>query len=162
VFRISRLTDYGIIVMAHLAGRSDDASHNARELAQETHLPAPVVSKILKALTRAGLLDSIRGAKGGYRLARQPQHISVVEMIGALEGPVGITECAVEPGVCEHEPSCGLQGPWQRINAAVAQALEGVTLADLSRSGTAPAHTPSGFVPLVVDTEPAELHGTEE
>ena len=72
MFRISRLTDYGIVVMAHLAECKDDDSHNARELAEETQLPAPVVSKILKSLTRAGLLISQRGSKGGYSLARTP------------------------------------------------------------------------------------------
>ncbi len=97
MFRISRLTDYGIVVMAHLAGCEDGDSHNARELAEETRLPAPFVSKILKSLTRAGLLVSQRGSKGGYSLARTPGEISVVEMITALEGPVGITECTIHP-----------------------------------------------------------------
>ena len=104
MFRISRLTDYGIIVMAHLAEYRDDDSHNARELAEDTQLPAPVVSKILKSLTRAGLLVSQRGSKGGYSLARTPAEIPVVEMITALEGPVGITECTIQPGACAQTP----------------------------------------------------------
>ena len=83
VFRISRLTDYGIVIMAHLAECEDDTAHNARELASQTRLPSPVVSKILKLLTRAGLLNSQRGSKGGYNLARVAAEISVVEMITA-------------------------------------------------------------------------------
>ena len=81
VFRISRLTDYGIVIMAHLADCEDDATHNARELASETRLPSPVVSKILKLLTRAGLLHSQRGSKGGYNLARAAAAISGVAVI---------------------------------------------------------------------------------
>ena len=98
MFRISRITDYGIVILAHLARHEDDCAHNSRELAEKTRLPAPVVSKILKSLTRAGLLDSIRGSKGGYRLALPPAQISVVQMIAALEGPVAMTECVIHPG----------------------------------------------------------------
>ena len=144
MFRISRLTDYGIVVMAHLAECKDDDSHNARELAEETQLPAPVVSKILKSLTRAGLLISQRGSKGGYSLARTPGEISVVEKITALEGPVGITECTIQPGACAQESSCQVRDPWQRINSAVHAALEKITLADLAE----PANPESPFVPL--------------
>ena len=144
MFRISRLTDYGIVIMAHLAEREDDDSHNARELAKDTRLPAPVVSKILKSLTRAGLLVSQRGSKGGYSLARPPAKISVVEMIAALEGPVGITECAIQPGACAQEPSCQVRDPWQRINGAVHAALAKITLADLGK----PLNPPSPFAAL--------------
>ncbi|HXV35758.1 MAG TPA: SUF system Fe-S cluster assembly regulator [Myxococcota bacterium] len=144
MFRIGRLTDYGIVVMAHLAERGGDGSHNARELAAETRLSVPVVSKILKALTRAGLLTSQRGSKGGYSLARSPGEISVVEMITALEGPVGITECTLHPGVCAQEPSCQVRDPWQRINGAVRAALDRITLADLAK----PSERASAFVPL--------------
>ena len=145
MFRISRLTDYGIIVMAHLAECRDDDSHNARELAEDTRLPAPVVSKILKSLTRAGLLISQRGSKGGYSLARTPDEIPVVEMITALEGPVGITECTTHPGACAQESSCQVRDPWQRINGAVHAALENITLADLAK----PIDPAGPFIPLV-------------
>jgi len=144
VFRISRLTDYGIVVMAHLAECRDDDTHNARELAEDTRLPVPVVSKILKSLTRAGLLVSQRGSKGGYSLARTPDAIPVVEMITALEGPVGITECTIHPGACAQESSCQVRGPWHRINGAIRAALDRITLADLAK----PIGHESPFVPL--------------
>lgn len=147
MFRISRLTDYGIVIMAHLAEceDEDDSTHNARELAGQTELPSPVVSKILKLLTRAGLLNSQRGSKGGYSLARTAAEISVVEMITALEGPVGLTECTIHPGACSKESSCHVRDPWQRINAAVQAALEAVTLADLAK----PMASANLFVSLV-------------
>jgi FeS assembly SUF system regulator len=135
--------------MAHLAACPEGAPHNARELAAETRLPVPVVSKVLKALARAGLLVSQRGAKGGYGLARSPREITVPEMITALEGPIGLTECAQHPGACPQEEGCHVRAPWQRISRAVQGALARITLADL----VAPSH--SKIVPLAslgVDT----------
>ena len=136
MFRLSKLTDYGIVILAHLAEESRRTggareTHNARELAEAVSLPVPVVSKVLKLLARAGALDSQRGAHGGYALARRPEELTVAEMIAALEGPVAMTECTVAPLVCAHEGSCAVKGPWQVINQVVQGALEGVTLADL-------------------------------
>ena len=136
MIRLSRITDYGIVVMAHLA-RCPTGQRNAREVAAETQLPAPVVSKILKGLTREGLLESHRGAKGGYSLARRPGEISAAEIITALEGPIGLTECTVHPGQCVQESSCHVREPWQRINAVVREALAQVTLADLATPAAA-------------------------
>jgi FeS assembly SUF system regulator len=137
MFRLSRLTDYGIVLMAHLAARDEGAPHNAREVAVETKLPLPAVSKVLKCLAREGLLESHRGAKGGYGLARSPEEITVPEMIAALEGPISLTECATHVGACAQEPTCHVREPWQRINSAVHTALDRITLADLvaPRSG---------------------------
>ena len=133
MIRLSRLSDYGIVLMAHLAGFEDGDPHNARQVAADAKLPLPVVSKLLKALAREGLLESHRGAKGGYTLARRPETISAAEMITALEGPIGLTECSVHPGTCKQEPSCHVREPWQRINSAVRDALTEVTLADLAK-----------------------------
>ena len=131
MIRLSRLSDYGIVLMAQLAGRAGGAPSNAREVAAEAHLPLPVVSKVLKALARRGLLVSHRGAKGGFSLARPPAEITAAEMIAALEGPIGLTECAAHPGQCVQEASCHVREPWQRINSVVRRALAEVTLADL-------------------------------
>lgn len=142
MIRLSRTSDYGIVLMAHLAGCSDLGPHNAREVAADAGLPLPMVSKILKALARQGLLVSHRGAKGGYSLARTPEKISAAEMITALEGPIGLTECSVHPGHCVQESSCHVREPWQRINAVVRQALLDVTLADLARAPIAGGTVP--------------------
>jgi len=131
MLRVSRLTDYGIVLLAHLAGRPEGDVHNARELAVEAGLPLPVVSKLLKGLTRHGFLQSQRGAKGGYALARPAHNISVVDVIDALEGPIALTECSVQPGSCDHEASCVVRAPWQRINHAVRSSLQNVRLSEL-------------------------------
>jgi FeS assembly SUF system regulator len=132
VIRLSRLSDYAIVLMARLAARAGDAPSNAREVAADANLPLPVASKVLKALARRGLLVSHRGAKGGYSLARPPAEITAAEMIAALEGPIGLTECAAHPGQCVQEASCHVREPWQRINSVVRRALAEVTLADLA------------------------------
>ena len=133
MFRLSRLSDYGIVLMAHLAGLDRNDPHAAREVASAAGLPLPVASKLLKALTRKGLLVSHRGAKGGYTLARGPEEISTAQMITALEGPIGLTKCTVHPGECAQESNCHVREPWQRINDVVRTALSEVSPADLAQ-----------------------------
>ena len=132
MIRLSRLSDYGIVLMAHLAEQPAQSQHSARGIAEATRLPLPVVSKILKALAREGLLHSQRGPRGGYALARRPDRITVAEMITALEGPIGLTECTMHPGQCMQEARCHVRKPWQQINHIVRSALAGVTLAQLA------------------------------
>ncbi len=140
MFRLSKTTDYGIVLLATLARDPRAEPRNARELANSSDgLPVPMVSKILKALARVGLLDSQRGSKGGYRLARDPEDLSVSEMIRVLEGPVALTDCAIAPALCEHEKMCAVREPWQLISRVVEKALAEVTLADLVRGRPSPA-----------------------
>ncbi len=138
MIRLGRLTDYGIVLMSHLAA-AGDGPHNARDLAQQTQLPLPAVSKLLKLLAREGLLHSSRGAKGGYALARPPEAITVPEMIEALEGPIALTDCTLHAGACAQEPSCHVRTPWQQINRAVHDALARIRLADLAQQAV-PTH----------------------
>jgi len=155
MIRLSRLTDYAIVLMANLAQSEPGSPQNAREAAADAGLPVPVVSKILKSLARAGLLVSHRGSKGGYSLARAPEEISVPEMIAVLEGPIRLTECAQHPGACAQEASCHVREPWQRINAAVHEALSKITLADLAT----PDH--HGRIPLAsLGVDPAGIDPT--
>lgn len=130
MLRISRLTDYGTVLLAHLAAHQATVC-SASDVAQATGIALPTVSKLLKLLARAGLVTSTRGASGGYRLARAPQEISAADVIDALEGPVSITECSASDGDCEHESVCSVGGAWQRINVAIRRALRDVTLNDL-------------------------------
>jgi FeS assembly SUF system regulator len=136
MLRISKITDYGIVLLTELARGERGELHAARELSEAVALPLPVVSKTLKALTRHGLLVSHRGAKGGFSLAREPERISVSQVIDALEGPVGLTECTIAGSECQRESICGVREPWQRINGVIVQALRQVSLADLISSPT--------------------------
>jgi len=139
MFRLSKTTDYGIVLLAGLARDPSAEPRNARDLAEATDLPLPMVSKILKAMAREGLLVSQRGSKGGYRLACDPEDLSVSEMIRVLEGPVALTDCAIGPALCEHETVCAVREPWQLISRVVEKALAEVTLADLVRGRPSPA-----------------------
>ena len=131
MLRLTKQADYGVILLTHLAIHYD-RRFAAPELAEDTHLPLPTVSKILKLLSREGLLVSHRGVKGGYSLARDPHQITVAEMVTALDGPIAFTECIEDtPGVCSQESSCRLRSNWQRINQAVRLALDSISLAEL-------------------------------
>lgn len=132
MIRITKQTDYGIVLLTHMASHAD-RQHNAPDLAAEAHLPLPMVSKILKLLTREGVLESHRGVKGGYSLARSPQAISMAEIVAALEGPIAITECIDEEGDCAHERLCPVRSNWHRINQALRAALEEITLAEMTQ-----------------------------
>jgi FeS assembly SUF system regulator len=119
------------VLMAHVARGSETTPHTARSLSRETRLPLPTVGKLLRQLSESGLLSSHRGIKGGYNLARDAATISVADIILALEGPIGFTECSVMPGLCEMERSCSIKINSQIIGDALRDALEHVTLSDL-------------------------------
>ncbi|MAI79816.1 MAG: SUF system Fe-S cluster assembly regulator [Deltaproteobacteria bacterium] len=146
MIRLSKITDYGILILAELArtqsaqptqGLPEGPSYNARELAGLVQLPLPMVSKVLKRLTRAGILESQRGAQGGYTLARHSERVTVSEIIGALEGPVALTECSAGPQVCDHEANCSVRSPLLVVNQFINNALAGITLSDLTQPGFA-------------------------
>jgi FeS assembly SUF system regulator len=133
VLRISRLTDYGTLVLAHLP--SDEAKLlSAADVALATGINLPTVSKLLKSLAKADLVTSTRGSQGGYRLSRSANEISAADIIDALEGPVSITECSASDSNCDYESVCNVGGAWQRINVAIRRALDNINLTDLQRT----------------------------
>lgn len=139
MIRITRQTDYGILLLSHMAGCPAEEVHTAKQAALHSRIPLPMASKILKALARAGLLVSHRGVKGGYSLAASAEKISIADVIQALEGPIGITECSFNPGACEQEGTCPVQSNWQRISLAMRDALDRIPLSDMALP---PKHRP--------------------
>ena len=133
MLRISRLTDYGTVVLAHLA-RDDVDLVSAAEVATATGIALPTVSKLLKVLAKADIVSSTRGSHGGYKLARNAREISATDVIDALEGPVSITECSASDSHCDFEASCNVGGAWQLINIAIRRTLDDISLADLLRT----------------------------
>ena len=131
MLRISKLTDYGTVVLACLAARPDQRL-TATTVAEQTRLGLPTVSKLLKSFHRAGIVTSTRGAHGGYQLARVAASISAAEIIDAIEGPVAITECSGIHSACDREPVCSTGSAWQRVNAAIRRSLDEISLAQLS------------------------------
>lgn len=130
MLRVTRLTDYATVVLTVLAARPD-AVLSAPELAERAGLEPPTVAKVLKPLAAAGLVSGFRGANGGYRLARPAEAISLIAIVEAMEGPLGMTECSVSGGQCGIEHSCGVRANWRRINDVVADALRGISLAQM-------------------------------
>lgn len=133
MLRISRLTDYGTLVLANLPS-DEDQPLSATDVAATTGIALPTVSKLLKSLAKAKLVTSTRGAQGGYRLSRDADQISAASIIDALEGPVSITECSASDSHCDFESVCNVGNAWQRINVAIRRALEDVNLTDLQRA----------------------------
>lgn len=131
MLRISRLTDYGTVILALLASQPV-RSFAAAEVAERTHIALPTVSKLLKKLQRSGLVISTRGSHGGYTLASPANEVTAASILDALEGPVAITQCSGQHSRCGLESSCGVGHAWQRVNAAIRGALSDITLAQLS------------------------------
>jgi len=146
------LTDYGTVLLAHLAACRTCVC-SAADVAGATGIALPTVSKLLKSLCRAGLVTSTRGANGGYQLARDPERISAADIIDALEGPVSITECSSIDSRCEHEGICSVGGAWQKVNVAIRNALDEVSLSDLVRTNSpTPNFRFAGF-PIAVESK---------
>lgn len=131
MIRLSKLTDYAVVVLARMAG-CPGVLVSASCLAQATGLPEPTVSKVLKQLVRAGLLTSVRGATGGYRLERDAATLKLTDIITAMEGSLTLTACVEgSTETCALESVCSLQGRWNKVNRALAAALAPLTLADM-------------------------------
>lgn len=130
MLKISKLTDYSTVVMAYLA-QFPEKMHNAKDITAQTHIALPTVSKILKALTKSGLLLSHRGAHGGYSLANAAIQITIADIITAMEGKPGLTECSHNNTICALQPTCAIAGNWQTISSIVYKTLEKISLQDM-------------------------------
>jgi len=147
VIRLSRLTDYAVVMLSHMAARESEVYTTCR-LAERTVVPEPTAAKILKHLAKAGILVSLRGSNGGYELARPAAEITVAEIIVALDGPIALAACV--DGAADHcgvEQLCSMRGNWNRVNRAIRTALEEITLADMAHP-FAPPH--------LTEAQPAE------
>ena len=150
MLRISKLTDYGTVVLASLVDRTDEVS-SAADIASRTGVAPPTVSKLLKLLAKAELVSSTRGANGGYRLTRAPEDITAADIIDALEGPVSITECSASDSHCAHEQNCDTGDAWQRINRAIRDALDDVSLRDLAKGTCTAPKSHFGGTPITIE-----------
>jgi FeS assembly SUF system regulator len=142
MLRMSKLTDYGIVLLTHLAREGAPAVQTAQDLAAASKVPLPTVAKIMKELCRGGLLVSHRGRRGGYSLARPAASISVAQIIEAIEGPLGLTECANEEGSCSLEPTCVARGHWGPISRAIHRTLSRLPLTALGPRAQPAARAP--------------------
>ena len=140
MLRVTKLTDYATVVLTVLAARPGDVL-SAADLAEIAGLETPTVSKLLKPLAQAGLVSSQRGVHGGYRLNRAAHEITLVEIVEAMEGPLAMTECSQHDSQCGIAKQCGVRANWRLINDVVADALRGVTLAQMLQPPSLPDDT---------------------
>ena len=150
MLRISKLTDYGTVLLAHLADLQDSLA-SAADVAAATGIALPTVSKLLKELAKAGLVVSTRGSHGGYRLARDATKISAADVIDALEGPVSITECSSSDHLCDFESVCAVGNAWQRVNVAIRAALNDVSLVDLLQANRPAPRFSFAGTPIIIE-----------
>jgi FeS assembly SUF system regulator len=145
------MTDYGILLMSELAKTNGDVQR-APDLAEVTHIPQPTVRKVMTILIQAKLVESVRGINGGYKLQRAPQAINVRELIRSLEGDIALTGCE-EAGdkACEQAHVCGTRTNWLKINQAVCDALQNISLKDMVDEGFTPIFTMKKAMPIRVN-----------
>jgi len=130
MLRVTKLTDYATVVLTVLAAHPGEVL-SATELAEFTGLEPPTVSKVLKPLAQAGLVEGLRGVRGGYRLTRAPGDITLYAVVEAMEGPLALTECSHDNHQCGMAPKCGARSSWRLINDVVSEALRNVTLVQI-------------------------------
>jgi FeS assembly SUF system regulator len=139
MLRLSKLADYAVVVLARLS--CAQSVQTSPGIAAATGLPEPTVAKVLKGLASGGLVASQRGARGGYRLARELTAIQVADVIAAIDGPVHLTACVEgAPTRCQAKDSCSCSGGWDRVNEVVMQALGTISIADIVAVRAPPDH----------------------
>ncbi|HZI50246.1 MAG TPA: Rrf2 family transcriptional regulator [Terriglobia bacterium] len=130
MFSLSKKADYGLIALKHLA-RHTDESVSAREIASEYRIPAELLAKIMQRLARKGLVVSQHGTRGGYVLGRDPSRISIVDVVEALDGPIGITPCE-RGSSCDQLEKCSVKDPLMAVRAKMVRVLSDTSIYELT------------------------------
>lgn len=135
MIRLSKLTDYGFVLLSQFACSDSEKWLTARDLADVTGLPLPTVSKLLKVFSKNGILAAQRGVYGGYRLAHEPRDVRVLNIIELMDGPIAITECGCatqETSQCAIHENCPTRPQWQKITERIRSALADITLLEMA------------------------------
>ena len=133
MLKLTKKADYGLIALKHLAVNSGEVSSSAKAIADCYGIPLPLLAKILQKLTKTGLLQSLPGTNGGYRLARSAQSITALEVIRAIDGPIILTACFTEHGACEQSEKCTVRAPLRKVHEGILNLLNTITISDMSR-----------------------------
>jgi Rrf2 family protein len=132
---ISRRTDYGVRVILDLANLQDGERASTQEIAERQSIPAPFLAKIVSQLSTSGLVETYRGAGGGVVLARPASEISLLDVIEALDGPIRLNRCVIEPDTCPREERCPVHDVWVAAQRDLTEALTSVTFDSLVKQG---------------------------
>ena len=137
MLKLTKKADYGLIALKHLAavpGKAGTAS--AKEIADAYGIPLPLLAKILQKLTKTGLLLSVPGSSGGYKLARRPDKISALEVIHAIDGPIILTTCFTAHGRCDQSDKCTVREPLRKVHEAIIHLLDRITISEMTDNGS--------------------------
>ena len=145
MLRLSKKADYALMAMKHLALHADGASASARGIAEAYDIPVELMAKVLQRLARSGLVQSLQGTRGGYRLARQTAQISVADIIQAIDGPLTVTACSTEAENCGQYSKCSVRDPLWKIKDRIITALSDCTLEEIAAELPAPETAPMAF-----------------
>jgi FeS assembly SUF system regulator len=133
MLRIGKMSDYALLLTNHLVGTTDSLC-TTEDIVVACRLPLATVRKLLKKLVDAQIVNSYRGVRGGYRLAREPKDITIAEVIGAIEGPIALTECTQLQNDCSLAADCELRQNWNYLNQMVATLFSNISLAQMAES----------------------------
>ena len=129
MLKLTRKADYGLISLKHLAMRGSSSS--AKEIADTYGIPLALLSKVLQKLARAKFLISEHGTNGGYRLARDPKVLTVLEVIRSIDGPIFLNWCYTEGASCSVSDKCNVREPLRKVHEGIQNLLASLTIADM-------------------------------
>ncbi|HUQ94381.1 MAG TPA: Rrf2 family transcriptional regulator [Bryobacteraceae bacterium] len=136
MLKLTKKADYGLIALKHLATLHPANSASAKEIAELYHVPLPLLAKILQKLAKQSFLRSEHGTNGGYRLARPAKQITALEVIRAIDGPIILTSCFTDHGVCGQSSHCNVREPLRKIHEGILGLLASISIADMSDTET--------------------------
>jgi Rrf2 family protein len=166
MLRLTKKADYSLIALKHFAARQRAAGDalgaalSAKEVADASGIPLPILSKLLQRLGKTGFLVSAYGTNGGYRLAREPKLISALEVIRAIDGPIVLANCFTHEIGCGHEDRCTVKRPLRRIHEGILRLLDSVSIEDMLDDPAAEPPPISHLVALHTLTSSLEPHGS--
>ncbi len=131
--RLTKATDYGLLLVAYLLTRPRDNRTSIKEVAAACNIPPRFLASIVRQLTHAGLLATTRGVHGGVSLTEGGARASMRQVLEAIEGSIDLTDCQRQPGLCQNEPSCFMKAFWAEVQGKFLDALGATTVAELAR-----------------------------
>jgi Rrf2 family protein len=155
MLKLTKKADYGLIALKHLAVKRAAAS--AKEIAEAYHIPLPLLAKVLQKLGKSGFLIAEHGTNGGYRLARDADSMTALEVVRAIDGPIILTACFTQNGECDQSETCNVKEPLRKLHEGILKLLDDITIGDMAADdaeGTPPVSggsllTPSQILPAV-------------
>jgi Rrf2 family protein len=150
LLKLTKKADYGLMAMKHLAEHQHEGACSAKDVAEAYGIPSEALAKILQRLVKAGLLKSLHGINGGYRLARDPHKISAFEVIRAIDGPLFITSCITVRGECGQSNRCNIREPLRKVNSSIEDVLKRIKISEMKEQ-------PEGEPEAIVGKSPGEL-----